>query len=111
MKAECLALSGLLWVACQIYLVKIWVFGDSKVLIDHMNQKDNIVNSCLLHWFERIHTLKKFFSSITFSHIYREKNNEADSLSKKGLSGLYREIYCDLVNANGEGVVGKLFLF
>ena len=39
----------------------------------------------LTHWLYRIEDLKKVFSSVSFHHIYREKNQIADDLSKQGL--------------------------
>ena len=85
---------------------KIWVFGDSKILIDHMNQKATLNPGMLSHWIERIHALKRTFSVISFSHVYREKNNEADRLSKKGLEGTFG--HYELINSNGTGAAGKV---
>ena len=38
MRTEMLALWGLLWFANQLYMEKLWVFGASKVLIEHMSK-------------------------------------------------------------------------
>ena len=108
MKAECLALWGLLWFACELYLDKIWVCGDSKILIDHLNNKATLNPGTLSYWIERIHALKRSFYTISFTHVYREKNNEADRLSKKGLEGVFREMHYELINSNGSVASGKI---
>lgn len=66
MKAEVLALWGILWFDSQLYMVKIWIIGDSKVFIYYMNQKVSINLGSIAHWLERINTLKNSFSDITF---------------------------------------------
>lgn len=40
----------------------------------------NLVN-CLVH----IENLKKYFTGVSFQHVYRELNNMAYGMSKKGL--------------------------
>lgn len=110
MKAECLALWGLLLFACHLYLERIWVIGDSKVLIDHMNQKAAINLGSLAQWMDRITILKRSYSYISFHHVYREKNTVADSLSKKGLEGVFGEMHYQLVISNGQGAEGKILI-
>ena len=39
-------------------------------------------------WMEKIEGLKDYFSYISFNHIYREKNGQADALSKKSIGAL-----------------------
>lgn len=85
MKAEVMALWGLLWFARQLLLDSLWTIGDSKVLIDYMNQKVTINVNSIIQWMERIKTLKESFEEISFHHVYREKNIVADRLSKEGL--------------------------
>lgn len=87
-KAEVLALWGLLWFANHLYMDKIWIIGDSKVLIDHMNHKDVINLGSMVHSLEKINLLKSTFSEISFHHVYREKNDIADRLSKKMLKAI-----------------------
>ena len=88
MRAKVITLWGLLWFANHLYVEQLWVFGDTKTLIDHMNSKSSLNLGMLSHWLERIYTLKSTFTFISFcSHVYREKNTEADRLSKRGLEG------------------------
>ena len=85
MKSEIMALWGLMWWASLLDADYIWIMGDSKVLIDHLNHKVKINMDSLSHWLCRIDTLRTFYAGITYKHIYREKNNTADVFSKQGL--------------------------
>lgn len=42
MRAEILALWGLLWIASQLCIDDLWVFGDSKVLVDYVNRGNKL---------------------------------------------------------------------
>ena len=97
-RAECIALWGLIWVASNLYVDSLWVFGDSKILIDHMNNKSNLNPRLVTHWIDRIHVLKENFSFISFCHVYREKNEEVDRLSKIGLEGNFGYMNYKLFN-------------
>ena len=61
-----------------------------------MNKKAAINVGSLFHWLERIKSLKGSFTEISFHHIYREKNEVVDSLSKKGLEGSLGKIHYQL---------------
>lgn len=65
----------------------------------------------LIAWLERIKELKNSFSTIHFSHIFREKNSQANRLSKKGLSCIFGEMHCVLSDALGAGAIGKVKFF
>ena len=62
------------------------VYGDSIVVIKWMNKihKCRIASLDALYE-ETTHSLS-FFESISFTHVYREQNKEADKLLKKGLT-------------------------
>ena len=98
-----LACWGLLWFFAQLCIENIWVFGDSKVLLDHLNKGTKLHPGHLLNWLEHIYALKKTFATIHFKHIFREKNSQADRLSKKGLIGVFGMMHCELSNLEGEG--------
>lgn len=110
-RAEIMALLGLLWLTKQLYIDKIWIFGDSKVLIDHMNNLNSMSTGHLTTWMDRIQEIPRNFSHIIFKHIYREKNNIADRLSKKGLHGTFREMHYELTDASGNGAKGTVNFF
>ena len=104
-KVEVLALWGLLWLASHLYMDKIWIIRDSKVLIDHMNHKAIINLGSMVHWLERINLLKSTFSEISFHHVYREKNDIADQLE-----GNFGKMYYQLQKADGYGASGTVNL-
>jgi hypothetical protein len=68
-----------------LHISELQVFGDSKIIIDWCNCKGKLQVIALDGWKDRIRDLSKIFSSLSFSHIYREFNMEADRLSKKAL--------------------------
>ena len=85
-KAELTALWATLKVARSSHLQDIQIFGDSKVVVDWENGKNTIRAPHLQHLLAEIQELKSKFRRISFVHIYRELNAEADSLSKQALA-------------------------
>jgi hypothetical protein len=67
----------------DIHLMQL--MGDSKVVIDWMQRKGNLLATKIEGWKRRVRTLEKNFQNLILQHIYREANVEADSLSKKSI--------------------------
>jgi hypothetical protein len=61
-------------------------------------------------WKDRILDLIPFFRSVTFAHIYRERNMEADRLSKKALFTSRGHIAYSQWNEGHEGPIIRLNL-
>jgi hypothetical protein len=61
------------------------VLGDSRIIIDWLNNKGKLQVNALECWKDRINELIKGYTLINFTHIYRELNMEADLLSKRAL--------------------------
>ena len=59
--------------------------GDSKVIIDWINNKSDLRASSIEVWKQIIRTLRSKFLATIFIHIYREFNREAYEFSKKAL--------------------------
>jgi hypothetical protein len=59
--------------------------GDSRVIIDWLNDRGQLQASTIEGWKIRTKDLIKKFQAISFHHIYREFNKEADQLSKQAL--------------------------
>ena len=59
------------------------ILGDSKVVIGWILGISNLNVLLLSHWKNIILELNRCYSSIYFSHVYREFNFEADEISKK----------------------------
>jgi hypothetical protein len=62
------------------------LLGDSKVIIDWINDKADLRSAALESWKERTSDARRLFKSLSASHIYREDNAIADHLSKMALS-------------------------
>ena len=85
-KGELSALWASLKVAKSTHIQEIQIYGDSKVVIDWANEKSTIRAPHLEHLLAEIQTLKLIFRQISFHHVYRELNMEADALSKQELA-------------------------
>lgn len=81
-REELLALSGLLFLSQHIGSQSLFIFGDSKVVVDWFNGDAGLNVVALQAWKCRIQTLRSIFSSIKAMHIHREFNSQADKLSK-----------------------------
>jgi ribonuclease HI len=75
-----------LTLAQRLSITDIHVIGDSKIIIDWLNNIGSLQVITIECWKDRVRDLIKHFSVITFAHVYREENQEADTLSKKSLS-------------------------
>ena len=57
------------------------IFGESKVIIDWARGLTNLQSLSYDCWLKRIGLLKNCFLSLSFGHLYREFNSDADNLS------------------------------
>lgn len=56
------------------------VLMDSELAVKQINKIYKIKNSQIKIFYDEISKLKKDFKTVTFSHVYREKNKHADRL-------------------------------
>jgi ribonuclease HI len=84
------------------------VLGDSKIVIDWLNRKGTLQVVTIDCWKDRINELIKYFMNISFSHVYREENQEANNLSKHALTMCPGNIAYNQWEGGHEGP--KLFL-
>ena len=84
--AELLALKLLLCFAIEKNCKRIQIFGDSLAILNWIDKTQRCRNLSLSALFEEANRLLSNFDSITFKHVYRERNEEADRLSKAGLN-------------------------
>jgi ribonuclease HI len=82
-KAELLGVWASLTVAQHLSYTKLQILGDSKVVIDWLNKRGRLQACAIEGWKGKVHGLLKMFQDISFHHIYRAHNKEADILSKK----------------------------
>ena len=71
MRAELLALSGLLYIANEMGLPKLKVCGDSKTIIDWINEVVILKVLELENWCARTKALTNTFPIFECHHIYR----------------------------------------
>lgn len=83
-KAEAVALWGLLWFNSFLGNPILHIYGDSKIIIDHVLQKAFINNTRLQGWIERIEHMWNLQDRDTIQHIRGSLNKEENSVSKKG---------------------------
>lgn len=60
------------------------VFGDSQLCINFMNGDYKAKNVSMLDYFTAAKTISQRFARITFQHIERTYNFEADKLAREG---------------------------
>jgi ribonuclease HI len=97
-KAELLGLWATLMIASCWYLNHLHVIGDSKVIIDWINNKSSLQSIHVEGWKQKTQQLALSFSDITFRHLPRSFNSEADALSKRALKqviGRLSIFHCD----------------
>lgn len=59
------------------------VYGDSNLVIQQVSGKWKVKNHRLKTIYKQIKTVEKFFTSIKYQHVYRNKNKRADALANE----------------------------
>ena len=70
------------------------IFGDSSVIINWERNESTLAMVNLEAWCINTRKLISLFTFVDFSHVFKEHNKRADTLSKEGLTmvvGLQRE--------------------
>ena len=65
------------------------VYGDSKLVINQVNGKWKVRNEKLKAIHSQIKKVQPFFTTISFEHVYRKDNKEADKMANVGVDGHY----------------------
>jgi hypothetical protein len=81
------------------------------VIIDWLNDKGQLKACSIEGWKIRTKDLIKNFQAISFHHIFREFNKEADQLSKKALLEPEGKISYYLWEPGGAGPMNHLAMF
>jgi hypothetical protein len=76
---------GVTYSGKSLHINELLLLGDSKIIIDWLSGRADFHVADLVSWKERTREATQLIYNLTFSHIYREENNEADTLSKKAL--------------------------
>ena len=77
----------------------IHVVDDSQVIINWALEKYQVLSLELFHWLNDSRRLMNKFNSLSFNHIYREMNSEADAFSKTFLGDMDGRIYLSICSA------------
>lgn len=85
-RAEFIAFLTLLEITSSKDLKKLQIMGDSKLVIDWANQKATVSDVSLEPLLRDIKLPMQSFEWLSFSHIFRELDEKANSLSKEALS-------------------------
>lgn len=83
MKAELLSAWASLILASRMHTDELLLLGDSKIIIDCLRGQADFHVAALESWKERTQQATHLFRKLSFTHIFREENSEADTLSKK----------------------------
>ena len=62
------------------------IFADSELVVKQINGDYKVKNERMAALYKKTHDLLKMLSSWEINHVLRDKNTEADDLSKQGLS-------------------------
>jgi len=109
-KVELLGIWATLTLASHLSLPKLQAFGNSKVIIDWLNDRGHL-KACAIEG-SNIRTKYpiKNFQAISFHHIYKEFNKEAYQLSKQDLLKPEGKIYYYLWEPGGAGPTNYLVM-
>ena len=85
-RAELLALWASLYIAKDIGLPYLHIFGNSSVIIKWARDECTLAMVNLETWCINTRKLKSLFTFVDFSHVFREHNKRVDTLSKEGIN-------------------------
>ena len=85
-EAEYLALIKGLNLCLENKILNISIFADSELVVKQINGSYKVKNERMADLHKRTHELLSKFNSWNINHVFRYKNDEADNLSKQGLS-------------------------
>jgi ribonuclease HI len=84
-QAEYQALIEALKKAKELKVDKVEAFLDSELIVKQLKGEYKVKNKDLASLFLEVYNLKHSFSEISFKHIYREHNQEADRLANEAM--------------------------
>lgn len=84
-RVELEALWAVLKVTQSKLILRIQMYGDSKMVIDWAKEKRHIIETHLQYFLIEIRSLVSSFEFVSYTHIYRELNSKVDLLSKMEL--------------------------
>jgi ribonuclease HI len=91
-KDEFMGIWATFTLANHLALPRMQAFGDSRVIIEWLNDRGKLDIYSIEGWKKRTKDLIKKFQVLSFHHIYRVFNKEVDKLSKEALLALEGKI-------------------
>ena len=85
-EAEYLALIRGINLCIKNNICNISIFADSELVVKQINGDYKVKNERMAVWHKKTHDLLSKFNYWDINHVLREKNTEADNLSKQGLT-------------------------
>ena len=85
-EAEYLALIKGVELCIKNNISNVLIFADSELVVKQINGDYKVKNERMAALHKKTHDLLKMLSSWEINHVLRDKNTEADDLSKQGLS-------------------------
>ncbi len=79
-QAEYLAVLGAIKKAKELEAEELEFFCDSELVVKQLNKEYKVKNKDLAQIFVQIYNLSLGFQKVSFSHVFREQNHEADEL-------------------------------
>jgi ribonuclease HI len=84
-RAELLGAWATLYLASRLHIDTLQILGDSRIIIEWLNKRNDLQAISLSAWKDRIRLLQLAFKKLSFIHIYRQHNKSTDLLSKEAL--------------------------
>jgi ribonuclease HI len=84
-RAELLGAWAMLHLASRLNIEVLQILGDSRTIIEWLNNWGDLQAISLLAWKDKIRLLQPTFKKLSYKHIYREHNKTTDQLSKATL--------------------------
>lgn len=84
-QAEYKALIAAFKKAVQLGAAELEFYLDSELIVKQLNRQYKVKNKDLAPLFLQIHNLSLNFKRITYTHISRERNSEADKLANEAM--------------------------
>ena len=112
-KVELVGIWALLLTTQMMGIPSLKVFGDSSVIINWVKGKSTLSPPELHYWCRETRKLCTHFLALSFNHIYREHNQQADRLSKVALtlapgSSTYSEFLDGHLTISTVNIINKL---
>lgn len=71
----------------ELNIQELAVFGDSNLVINQMKRKWKVKSANLQPIYTQAQEVAQYFTSISYTHVYRKDNKRADTMANLGIDG------------------------